>query len=91
MSFEFKVVDIFHVYNDQTAFAGEVLGHNALITRGKAQVLVDNEVQEVIEINGEYLFDRRHPLGYRAISTEDKVTLTKELVKTHDCRLKQID
>ena len=91
MSFEVKVFDIFHLQSNQTVFAGLVSGHDNLLTKCKAQLLIDNKTHKVLVVEGEFIMDRKHPLGHRAISTKDTVDLTSEFVKAHDCRLKQID
>ncbi len=91
MGFEIKIFEIFHLKSNQTIFAGSVLGHDNRFKKCKAQLFIDDESNNLVEIEGELIMDRKHPQGHRAISTRDKVDLTSEFVKMHNCRLKQID
>lgn len=90
MNFEMKIDDVFHLSSGQTIFAGSVTGRENLIKNIKAQLIVDNQEQQIIEIQGEMLVDRRHPLNHRAISTTDIIDITSDLVKKHECRLVEI-
>jgi hypothetical protein len=88
MSFEMNIMDIFHLSSGLTVFSGPIIGTTELI-RGKhgAKLLIDGLFYQNIEVNGESVFDRKHPEGHRAISTLDKVPLTSEFVKEHSCVL----
>jgi hypothetical protein len=88
MSFEMNIMDIFHLSSGLTVFAGPVVGTTESI-RGNhdAKLLVDGSLYQNIEVNGESVFDRKHPEGHRAISTLDKVPLTSKFVKEHCCVL----
>ena len=91
MGFEVKIFEIFHLKSNQTIFAGSVSGYDSRLKKCKAQLFIDNKVHKIIEIEGELIMDRKHPQGHRAISTRDKVDLTSEFIRTHNCKLKQID
>jgi hypothetical protein len=82
-----KILDIFHFQSGQTVFAGSVTGTENLIKNSKVGIIVDGRVHQIIELEGEFLMDVRHPSGHRAISTIDKVDLTSEFVRKHECRL----
>lgn len=90
VNFEMKIADVFHLNSGQTIFAGSVTGIEKLINNTKAQLIIDNREQQIIEIQGEMLMDRRHPLNHRAISTTDIIDITSDLVKKHECRLVEI-
>ena len=90
MNFEMKVIDVFHFQNGQTVLAGLIEDHQELIRSCQAEILIDGKVQETIKILGEMLPDRRHPQGYRAISTLEPTNLTTELLKVHNCKLRAI-
>jgi hypothetical protein len=90
MTFEMKIFDIFHLQSGQTVFAGSIIDNQELIKNKKAKLLIDNQKKQIIEIEGEFLMDVRHPLNYRAISTTDLIELTSEFVKKHDCKLIEI-
>jgi hypothetical protein len=91
MSFEMKIFDIFHFQTGQTIFAGSIMGKKELLKNSKVQLLIDNQKHQTIEIEGELLIDRKHPLNHRAISTKDFIDLTSEFVKKHECKLVEIE
>ncbi len=45
------------------------------------QLLVDNQEYQTINVAGEMLMDRKHPLDHRAFSTYDSIELTSDFVK----------
>ena len=90
MNFEMKIADVFHFKSGQTIFAGSITGREKLINNTKVQLIIDNQKQQIIEIQGEMLVDRKHPLNHRAISTTDIIELTSDLVKNHECKLVEI-
>ena len=90
MSFEIKIFELFYLKPNQTVFAGLVLGHNSRLKKCKAQLLIDDKNYKNVDIEGELIMARKHPKGHRAIFTRDKIDLTSEFIKMHNCRLKQI-
>ncbi len=90
MNFEMKIADVFHFKSGQTVFSGSVTGKEKIIKNTKAQLIVDNQEHQIVEIQGEMLVDRRHPLSHRAISTTDSIDLTSDFVKKHECKLVEI-
>jgi hypothetical protein len=86
-NFEMKILDIFHFQSGQTVFAGSVTGKENVIKNSKVELIIDGKVHQTIQLEGEFLMDVRHPSGHRAISTIDRVDLTSEFVKKHECRL----
>ncbi|MDY6802662.1 MAG: hypothetical protein SXA11_02495 [Cyanobacteriota bacterium] len=88
ISFEMTIEAIFHLL-DRTAFAGFIEGYEGLIQPCKAELLLDEKVWKTIEISEE-LFDRRHPLGQRGVSTFDPIDWNDETVKKHECKLRSI-
>jgi hypothetical protein len=90
-NFEMKILDIFHFQSGQTVFAGSVTGTKNLIKNSKVELRIDGQVHQTIELEGEFLMDVRHPSGHRAISTIDRVDLTSECIKKHECRLIEVN
>lgn len=90
MTFEMKIFDIFHLQSGQTVFAGSIIGNQKLIKNKKVQLLVDNQKEQIVKIEGELLMDARHPLNHRAISTTDLIDLTSDFVKKHECKLVEV-
>jgi hypothetical protein len=90
MSFEMKIFDIFHLQSGRTVLAGSIIGKKELIKNNKVQLVIDNREERIIEIEGEFLMDVKHPLNHRAISTTDLIDLTSDFVKKHECKLVKI-
>ncbi|MGL5872927.1 MAG: hypothetical protein ACRC2R_11275 [Xenococcaceae cyanobacterium] len=87
MNFEMKIFDVFHLQSGQTVFAGYVTGTKNLIENSKAKLSIDGKISQIVEIEGEFIMNVRHPYGHRAISTIELVDLTSEFVKKHECIL----
>jgi hypothetical protein len=90
MNFEMKIFDVFHLQSGQTVFAGSVTGTKSLIKNFEATLLVDGKISQIVEIDGEFMMNIRHPDGHRAISTKNPVDLTSEFVKKHECILEGV-
>lgn len=89
ISFEMAIEAIFHLSNGTTAFAGLIEGYEGLILRCQAELLLDEKAVKIIEIS-EHIFDRRHPLGLRGVSTFAPIDWSDETLKKHECKLRSV-
>ncbi|MEM6610909.1 MAG: hypothetical protein AAF652_01385 [Cyanobacteria bacterium P01_C01_bin.72] len=87
MSIEIKISDIFHLQTGATVFAGLIIGEKEIFKDNKMQLWIDNKEYQTVNITGEMLMDRKHPLNHRAVSTYDAIELTSDFVRSHECKL----
>ncbi len=88
MNFQMKILDIFYLSSGFVIFVGPVIGTKQLLRKKyKLNLLINGVFETTIETSGEWIADRRHPLGHRSISTLDDISLTSEFVKENDCML----
>ena len=90
MSLEMKIVDLFHLQTGATVFAGLLVGEKKVFKDYKMRLSIDNKEDRTVNIAGEILTDRKHPLGHRGILTYDSIELTSDFVKKHECKLIEI-
>lgn len=88
--FDMKVYDIFHLESGYTVFAGSVDTTQSPVKEIHAELIVDGHRIRRFDIQGEFLMDRKHPKGYRAISTLESIDIDSDFVKTHDVSIRAI-
>ncbi|MCU0543094.1 MAG: hypothetical protein MUE44_13130 [Oscillatoriaceae cyanobacterium Prado104] len=88
--FEMIICDLFHFQNDLTVFVGPVSGLNGLIKKCQAEVIVSEKIYKIIEIQGEFLPNVKHPAGHRAVSTSATIDLTTDAVQKQQCKLRML-
>jgi hypothetical protein len=90
-TFNMSIEDIFFLRDGRTVFAGRVdEGEIATIEPGPATVFMNGNKIATVKIEREVIASRAQPLeplAIRAISTRDATGLTKEMVKTNECKL----
>jgi len=86
-----KIVEIFHLQTGATVFTGSLIGEKKMFKDSRMQLSIDNKEDRIVNIAGEMLTNRPHPLGYRGISTYDSIELTSDFVKSHECKLIEIE
>jgi hypothetical protein len=91
MNFTMVIADTFHLQSGQIVFAGKIEGGSNPVKPCEAQLFIDDQLAHNVMISGEFLMDVRHPEGYRAISTNQPVSLTSTYVKEHLCQLMELD
>ncbi|MBZ8181891.1 hypothetical protein [Oscillatoria salina] len=84
------IVETFHLQLGYTVFVGSIQSSNRIVKNTKAKIFIDGNFFQTIEISGEFLTNIKHPQGYRAISTTDKVDIDSVFVKQYFCELKEI-
>lgn len=89
--FDMRIVDMFRFGDGRTVLIGSVTGGPPFIVPCRCCLLVDDTQRAVIWLEGEMFPDRRHPEGYRSVSTRDEVNLEQAEVKAGICRLRQVD
>jgi hypothetical protein len=67
LGFEMTLVDIFHLQDGRTVFAGSIQNSEQrikhYIKRCQVELIIDRKVQTIITIDGEMIPDRKHPEG----------------------------
>jgi hypothetical protein len=86
-----NLVDIFHFQDGRTVFAGSIKGHEEIIWNCQVELIIDEKVQKIITIQGEMIPNKRHPTGYRAISTSESIDFTSEFIKIYLKNLWELD
>ena len=89
--FEMRIVDMFRFADGRTVFVGSVTDGPPFIRPCRCSLVVDGTQRAVIGLEGEMVPDRRHPEGYRSVSTRDETNLSEAEVKAGNCRLRQAE
>ena len=89
-SFQMKIVQIFKFGPGRTVFVGSVEGHDSRIGSSTWELLVNGVRHQILAIEGEMIPEPRHELGYRSISSRNKINLENRDVENRECIVRGI-
>jgi hypothetical protein len=89
--FRMRIKDMFSFSDGRTVLIGSLEGgENVIIRPGPCDVYLGDRKVQTIQIEPEMIPQRSNPLEFhsmRAVSTLDKISITKDLVASKICRL----
>jgi hypothetical protein len=90
ISFTFTIGTLFRLSDGRTVLVGTVGGVPGppLLRRSRCELLVDGDVLQTLEIEGEVITEREVPDDRRSVTTRDEVALTQELIEERVCTLR---
>ena len=78
--YELIVIDKFHFRDGRTVFVGPVMGRIKAIPAGYCDLLVCDQKKVTIWIHGEEIVEKRKNISYRAVSTNDQISIDSSFV-----------
>ena len=85
-NFEMNIATLFNFRDGRNVFVGLVKEGASIKDGAKVKIVVDGEEKETIQIHT--MFVTPPPTNnQKSLSTHEPVSLTKEIVEKHDCRL----
>lgn len=90
ISFRMKIVDVFHFRDGRTVLIGPVEGQQNFLPSCTCELLVNGQLRQVVAVEGEMISDPCNELGYRSVSSMDKLTLEPHEIAGQECVLKAL-
>jgi len=88
--FRMKIAQVFRLGGGRTVLVGPVEGPESLVHSCTCELLVNGVRRQVLRIEGEMMSGPRHELGYRVVSSKDKVNMDPQEAETQECLLLEI-
>ena len=85
---QLNVVEIFRVADGKTVFVGPFDGEAKYIAPCEAELVVDGKSIVFLHLEGEMMAGRRHPMGYRSVSTRNEVDVNCLSPSSSDIRIR---